>query len=104
MSVVGRIFGHFDFSGVITAMKEGSAAEEAEFLGFSPISWIMLAAVLVVAGIIDILLQKYDIAQKINNSKRFWRWLVFYLLIFAIIIGGMYGYGYSAGAFIYAQF
>lgn len=63
---------------------------------------LLLSLLLVI--IIDIIADRHDIANRIAAGKIILRWPVYLFLIFAIIVLGIYGYGYSAGAFIYAGF
>ncbi|MBR5343795.1 MAG: MBOAT family protein [Oscillospiraceae bacterium] len=64
---------------------------------------ILLAGILVIV-IVDRLAEKRDLAGSLAEGSRVLRWIIAYALIFAIMIFGVYGYGYSAGAFIYAGF
>lgn len=60
------------------------------------------------AGIMFIigLLQErgYKIREKISEQNLPFRWIVYYTIIFAIIVLGIYGPGYVASNFIYGQF
>ncbi len=47
---------------------------------------------------------KKNIAAELSTGRRWLRWGLSYALIFAIIIFGIYGYGYNSSAFIYAGF
>lgn len=102
--IVRRIFGHFDLDGFIKWMVYKLSAEDPSYLGLTPRSWIVLGVCLLVAWIVDLRLQKRNLAHEITTGSLCRRWLVWIVLLLAIILCGMYGYGYSAGAFIYAQF
>ncbi len=45
-----------------------------------------------------------DIREKVASYPIVLRWVVYYLLIFAIIIFGIWGPGYSSGAFMYSSY
>lgn len=102
--IVSRIFMHFNLSGFWDYASEKLADAEATYLKLTNGNWIFLLICLIVCWIVDHLAQKYPLADKITHGNMALRWLIWLVLIFTIIIGGMYGYGYSAGAFIYAQF
>lgn len=54
--------------------------------------------------VVDILQEKMKLREKINEQGIVFRWLIFLIGVFSIIIFGMYGPGYDAGSFIYEQF
>ena len=64
---------------------------------------VLLIGILIIV-VVDRLAEKRDLAGSLAEGSRILRWIVAYALIFAIMIFGVYGYGYSAGAFIYAGF
>lgn len=59
-----------------------------------------------IAIIVDVLAyhKGQNLLSDISEGPRWRRWAISYCMIFAIIIWGIYGYGYSASAFIYAGF
>lgn len=54
--------------------------------------------------VVDILQEKMSLREKINSQGIVFRWLIFLIGVFTIIIFGIYGPGYDAGSFIYEQF
>ena len=48
--------------------------------------------------------QKKDIKGALDRQNVWFRWLVYYGLIFAVVIFGVYGPEYDASTFIYFQF
>ena len=65
---------------------------------------ILLMGLLIVAAV-DIAMQKVDLPQRLAAEKLTWlRWIVYILLICAVVVFGVYGYGYEAASFIYADF
>lgn len=69
----------------------------------APDFWAGLAAI-VILFLVDALSQRYDLRAMLENKSLFVRWPVYLLLIFTVLIFGIYGPQYSAGAFIYFQF
>ncbi|RDU23206.1 MBOAT family O-acyltransferase [Anaerosacchariphilus polymeriproducens] len=64
---------------------------------------------LAIIGIIILLVFDYfnakqDIRERLGSCHIVFRWSVYYLTIFSIIIFGVYGLGYDASQFIYFQF
>lgn len=47
---------------------------------------------------------KQDVRERLGSCHVIFRWSVYYILIFSIIIFGVYGLGYDASQFIYLQF
>ena len=54
--------------------------------------------------LVDLYENRHDLAGKLAGGNRAIRWTVCFLLIFAIMLFGVYGYGYSASSFIYTGF
>jgi hypothetical protein len=46
----------------------------------------------------------YQIRVKISQQNIIFRWVIYLLAIFSIIIFGIYGIGYDAASFIYMGF
>lgn len=65
--------------------------------------FIMLAAITVLL-VVSILKQRMDIRKELANQQVWFRWLIYYLMILAIYIFGIYGPMYDASQFIYFQF
>ena len=59
---------------------------------------------IIVLLVVDILQEKFSLREKINSQGIVFRWLIFLIAIFSVIIFGVYGPGYDAGSFIYEQF
>ncbi len=67
------------------------------------LSLLILTIILLI--IIDIIHEKkYSLYALIGRQETWFRWAVYYLLIFSIIIFGIYGSVYDASQFIYFQF
>ncbi|MBR4173441.1 MAG: MBOAT family protein [Clostridia bacterium] len=66
--------------------------------------WVLFAAVLVLVAV-SILKNVFgDVAKKAEKTNIFVRWVVYLLLIFTVLIFGIYGPGFEASQFIYFQF
>ncbi len=72
--------------------------------GLDLIDFRILIISLVVLFIVEYLQRKGSVTDMLFNQNIVFRWLVLYLLIFAIIIFGMYGPGYDPTVFIYRGF
>ncbi len=79
--------------------------KESLSLGLDHQDYIIVGISLVAIFIIGLLKEKgHDIRTEISNKNIFLRWLLYYLLIFAIIIFGAYGAGYVPVDPMYADF
>ena len=66
--------------------------------------WLVLIALMLLL-IVSVLHERGTCVRDIIAQKNILvRWTVYYALIFSIIIFGIYGPGYDASSFIYAQF
>ena len=59
---------------------------------------------ILIVVIVDVLSEKRELAELLAGGSRSIRWIVSYALLFAILLFGIYGYGYNASSFIYAGF
>ncbi len=64
----------------------------------------LLASVLVLGFVSSRQEKGINIREKVASYPIVLRWIVYYLLIFAIVIFGIWGPGYSSGAFMYSQY
>lgn len=103
-TVVSRIFTRFNLSGGLRWAIEQFSAEDPSYLGLTPYSWIVLIVALLVNWVVDVAVQKHQLVDKFSQAKLPIRWIIYLVLLFSIILFGMYGYGYSAASFIYAAF
>lgn len=74
------------------------------YLGFQSRGAKILIASVLITFILELLSLKFDLKKWLKNRNIFIRWSFYYILIFAIVIFGIYGPGYSAQEFIYFQF
>ena len=74
-------------------------------IGFTYADFNILVICTIIMLVIGILQEKgYNIREKISKQNLPFRWILYYSIIFAIIIFGIYGPGYVASDFIYGQF
>lgn len=74
-------------------------------IGCIPQDFIVLVVGVLMLLVVGLLQEKgYHIREKIQNQNLVFRWLLYYGVIFAIILFGIYGQGYAASDFIYGQF
>ncbi len=64
----------------------------------------VLLIALMILFIVEMLSLKGSVKEKLFKQNIVFRWTILYILLFAIIIFGCYGEGYSAANFIYQQF
>lgn len=66
-------------------------------------TFVALAAIIVLFAV-DRLGERVSIRETIAKQSIIFRWLIYYVLLFAVLIYGIYGPGYNASEFIYGQF
>lgn len=65
--------------------------------------YVMLVSIIVLM-LVDYLKKSMDLKAVLARQNIWFRWLVYYVLIFTILIFGIYGPDYDASTFIYFQF
>lgn len=74
-------------------------------IGFKSSDFIVLIIGFLIMFVVSLLQEKgYKLRERIANQNLMFRWILYYGIIFAIIIFGIYGEGYDASSFIYGQF
>lgn len=74
-------------------------------IGFETADFIILIIGIITMFVIGLLQERgYHIREKISKQNIIFRWGICYIVIFAIIILGIYGPGYNVSDFIYGQF
>ena len=73
-------------------------------LGLSEKNCQLLVICLVIAIIIEFIQQKESVRSVIRRQNLVFRWGIWFMLITAIAVFGMYGPGYDVSGFIYQQF
>ena len=64
----------------------------------------VVACGLLVVWIVDIAASKGSVREKIDRWPLVLRWVVYYALVMSVVIFGIYGQAYDAGAFVYGGF
>ena len=74
-------------------------------IGFQTGDFIVLIVGILTLFVVGLLQEKgYNLREKISKQNLVFRWGLYYIAIFAIILLGVYGPGYVASDFIYGQF
>lgn len=74
-------------------------------IGFETADFIVLIIGIVMMFVVGLLQEKgYHLREKISKQNLIFRWSLCYIIIFAIMILGIYGPGYKVSDFIYGQF
>lgn len=103
---IKRIFTSFELrSWLVYVKKKMFSGAGTTLYGLDVVYGIpsLLIGILIVWGI-DLFAENQDLYAAYSKANRFVRWTICYVLIFAVIIWGAYGYGYNASDFIYATF
>lgn len=106
VKAIRRIFTDFNLSGFLNYVTTQLDGEPGTMLFGLDVTWgipVLLIGIAIVI-LIDFLGDRFNLPKAIADGPRAIRWTLAMLMIFAIMIFGVYGYGYSAGAFIYAGF
>ncbi len=74
-------------------------------LGVGISDFIIILVSVILLYIVGIIQEKeYMVRDKIAEKKVVVRWAIYYILLFSILIFGIYGKGYNASSFIYGNF
>lgn len=73
-------------------------------LGLDATEMIIAAAALLVLWMVSLMQRKESVRDKVARKPLPVRWIIWYVLLFAVILFGCYGPGFSAGEFIYQGF
>ena len=66
--------------------------------------WFLLVIGAVIVWLISYGKQKEDVRMYVAKKALPVRWILYLVLLFAVLICGVYGPGYDASSFIYGQF
>ena len=74
-------------------------------IGFETADFIVLIIGIIMIFVVGLLQEKgYHLREKISKQNLIFRWSLYYIMIFAIVLLGIYGPGYKVSDFIYGQF
>ena len=106
LEVLHRIFREFNFNAFCSYISGQLVNEEGATLFGLDVSVSIPAFLicLLVVIVVDLIANKHNLVHAIASGHRAVRWTICFLLIFSVLILGVYGFGYNAGAFIYAGF
>ena len=104
--VIKRIATEFNLRSFLDYARETIArGKGAELLGLDVVFGLPILIVgIMIVIIVDVLSEKRELSVLLARDGRMTRWIVSYALLFAILLFGIYGYGYNASSFIYAGF
>lgn len=91
-------------SGFFAPAEAALAAGGVMGLGLDRIELLVLILCLVVLTAVSRLQKSIKIRERLADKKLPVRWCIYYALLFAVILWGYYGPGYSAAEFIYQGF
>ena len=73
-------------------------------LGLEAPDFIVLMGALLILLLVDYFKRRVSLGAMLERQNIWFRWIVYYALIFCILIFGVYGPEYNASQFIYFQF
>ena len=94
------------FMSMLNMDNIGMLANKALYsIGIKPKDFMVIAVGVLIMLIIAIIQEKgVNIRESISKKNIFFRWILYYAIVLAILIFGIYGPGYVAANFIYGQF
>ena len=101
-----------DFSefGVVIHQLAGRSFWIGGYAGLQALEWIKQDVIVLLIGLLVMLAvsvakeKNVNVLGVIDRQILPVRWLIYYILFFAVLLFGMYGSQYDAGQFIYMQF
>lgn len=88
----------------LAALRHPLAMITVDNLGMGRKDFAVLLAALVVLAVVDTLRQRIDLKAVLDRRNIAVRYAVYYVMIFTILIFGIYGPEFNAASFIYFQF
>lgn len=95
---------------IIIRQLTGRSLWVGGYVGLPALGWIKQDAVILVIGLLVLLLvsvakeKNVNVLGVIDRQVLPIRWIIYYALLFAVLLFGMYGSQYDASQFIYMQF
>ena len=88
----------------LSALRDPLAMITVENLGMGRKDFAVLLLALVVLAAVDTLRQRVDLKAVLDRRNIVVRYAVYYVIIFTVLIFGIYGPEFDAASFIYFQF
>ena len=93
------------FRRILTAFHPGSLLDGSLFtLGLNLANLAMGIAGVFVMWAVSMLQKQKSVRERIADSNLVFRWTIYYILFFAILVFGVYGPGYDAANFVYMNY
>lgn len=89
---------------VVGNLLDFGMVKDFTLLGTTILELIILFVTFIIVYILEIISSKFDIEKFFYNRNIIIRWAFYFILLFTIIIFGIYGPGFDATEFIYFQF
>lgn len=108
-NVILQVKSYGDFFMVVRQIL-GRSFFIGDFINLSALNWLRQDAVILGIGLLLVLAvsigkeKNVNILAFIDHQVLPVRWLIYYILLFGILLFGMYGSQYDAGQFLYMQF
>lgn len=108
-NVILQVKSYGDFFMVVRQIL-GRSFFIGDFINLSALNWLRQDAVVLGIGLLLVLAvsigkeKNVNILAFIDHQVLPVRWLIYYILLFGILLFGMYGSQYDAGQFLYMQF
>lgn len=86
-------------------MIHSNASASLFSLGLKKLDFALLMVGILVMLVVGVM-QEFNISirKELQKQNLLFKWLIYYIIIFSIIIFGIYGKGYDAASFIYGGF
>ena len=93
------------FNRILTAFHpEGFFDGSLYTLGLDRPDFLFALVSIFILWAVSMLQEKVNLREQIAGSNLVFRWAIYYLVIFSVIIFGIYGPGYDAASFVYMHF
>ena len=91
--------------GIFTRFNPGALFDGTLFtLGLKPFDFLFGIAMILVLWGVSLWQNKGSVREALGKQNAVLRWAVWFILLFAILLFGMYGPGFEASAFTYGKF
>jgi len=98
LNIIERIFTSFGFSNIFNRFLYGM-----QYFGLNHREAMAAVTSILVLFIVDQLQTRMDVRETLAQKNIFFRWAIYYALVFVVILLGIFGFGVS-NEFLYFQF